>query len=202
MKRAGLTALLTLGLVAGFAAAGSAHAQVADADKTPDAVAAPSGDAQLDRLFSRLKRESDPRNAKLIADDIWTQWTQSGSATIDLLMQWSNEAMRDNRFATALDLLDQVIVLRPDYAEGWNRRATVHFLMNEHAKSMADINKVLALEPRHFGALSGMAAIFTAAGRDAAALRAYRRVLDVYPADRGAQEKVIELEDELAGDPV
>ena len=176
-----------------------------DESKQPEAAAleAPQSSAErLDNFFSDLKRESDPEPAKRIADSIWTEWRQSGSATADQLMAWANEAIRDKRHYTALDLLDQVTVLMPDYAEGWNRRATLHYMMDNHSKSMADINRVLELEPRHFGALMGMASILTAAGRDEAALGAYLKVLEVYPAMREAQKKVGELSEELSGDEI
>lgn len=157
---------------------------------------------RLDDYFFELKRERDPDPAKRIADGIWSEWRQSGSATADQLMAWANEAMRDKRFFIALDLLDQVTVLMPDYAEGWNRRATLHYIMNNHSKSMSDIHRVLELEPRHFGALMGMGAILSEAGRDRAALGTYLKVLEVYPAMREAQTKVGLLSEELAGDEI
>ena len=105
----------------------------------------------LDSLFSQLKREPDEQQAKRISERIWAEWRDSGSATVNLLMQWANKAIADSKNGLALDLLDQTIVLMPDYVEGWNRRATLHFMMGNHGKSMADINRVLTLEPRHFG---------------------------------------------------
>ena len=158
--------------------------------------------ARLDELFDRLKKTPDPRIAKPIADSIWSQWFRSGSASIDLMMQWSNAAIADRRYSMALDFLDQVVIRAPDYAEGWNRRATLHFTMDNYAKSMSDIQRVLALEPRHFGALSGMATILEQSGNKKAALEAWQRTLDIYPAMQSAQDAVIRLHDELAGDPV
>ncbi len=157
---------------------------------------------KLDGYFLELKRLSSPNPAKRVADNIWSEWRRSGSATADQLMAWADEAMRDKRFFIALDLLDQVTVLMPDYAEGWNRRATLHFMMDDHSKSMADINRVLELEPRHFGALMGMGAILSQAGKDEAALAAYLKVLEIYPAMREAQTRVGELADELTGDEI
>jgi len=157
---------------------------------------------RLDALFAELKRTPDPRIAKPIADGIWSEWFRSGSASIDLMMQWSNQAMADRRYEMALDFLDQVVVRAPDYAEGWNRRATLHFTMDNYAKSMTDIHKVLELEPRHFGALSGMATILERSGNARAALVVWQRTLEVYPAMQSAQDAVIRLTDELAGDPV
>lgn len=167
-----------------------------------ESLATPDREARLDDLFSQLRRESDPEAARRIVGQIWAAWNDSGSDTVDTLMGWANQAMTDKRYGTALDLLDQVIVLAPDYSEGWNRRATLHYIMNDHAKSMADIQRVLVLEPRHFGALAGMAAIFTAAGDDRLALQALQRMLVIYPADRNTQSRVLALEDKLAADNI
>lgn len=156
----------------------------------------------LDDLFKRLKKTQVPDQAESIAQDIWNRWFESGSATVDLMMGWANDAAKNKKFDVALDFLDQVIVLQPKYAEGWNRRATVHFMAEEYTKAMADIEKTLELEPRHFGALSGMAAILRAGGRDEMALRAYEQVLALYPANREAQDAVSELSEKLTGDRI
>ena len=168
----------------------------------PDGVAEEKPEAALDRLFAELKRERREKAAERIAARIWDQWFRSGSATVDLLMQWSDEAMKANKTAVALDLLDRVTVLAPDYAEGWNRRATVHFQMRNFGKSMADIDRTLRLEPRHFGALAGMAQILKEQGQTELALRAYERVLDVYPMMRAAQAEVGTLSEDLAGEGI
>ena len=99
----------------------------------------------------------------------------------------------------ALDFLDQVTVLDPAYSEGWQRRATLHYTMGDPRKSMADIAEVLRREPRHLGALAGMAGILSEAGKDELALKAWQRYLDVYPADRDAQEVVTKLTEKIAG---
>ncbi len=171
------------------------------AQPPPEAAAkpAPTRAERLDRLFGELKRQPDPDAAGRIAGKIDAIWSDSGSPTVDLLMTWSEKAAREKHYATALDLLDQVIVLEPEYAAGWNERATVHFLMNHYSKSMADIDRTLALEPRHFGALSGMASIFKALGKDRLAMRTLEKVLAIYPADRQAQQRLGQLADQLAG---
>jgi tetratricopeptide (TPR) repeat protein len=154
---------------------------------------------RLDALFSELKRERDPEKAREISDRIRGEWRDSGSASINLLMQWAVKALEADRKASALDIFDQVIYLSPQYVEGWNQRATLHYRMGNYRKSMSDINQVLAIEPRHFGALAGMAAILTAAGKDELALRAWEQFLEIYPADRQAQEQLGDLEEKLAG---
>jgi tetratricopeptide (TPR) repeat protein len=157
---------------------------------------------RLDQLFSELKKERNEKAAERIATRIWGEWGQSGSASIDLMMEWSQTAMTDRKFDVALDFLDQVVTIRPSYAEGWNRRATVHYMMRNYAKSMADISETLRLEPRHFGALSGMAAMLEATGRKEQALHAYERVLEIYPMMRSAQGQVATLSEELAGEGI
>ncbi|CAM5400976.1 hypothetical protein MAUB1S_06820 [Mycolicibacterium aubagnense] len=157
---------------------------------------------RIDQLFTDLKHTRSPKSAELVAGRIWNEWNRSGSASVDLMMQWSQKAIEDKKFDVALDFLDQVVTLQPKYAEGWNRRATAHFLMKNYAKSMVDIEQTLELEPRHFGALSGMAQIMTETGRKQAALDAWQKVLDLYPMLRNAQDQVSKLSEELAGEAI
>ncbi|MBB4063122.1 hypothetical protein [Gellertiella hungarica] len=154
---------------------------------------------RLDALFARLKRESDPEAAKAIAGEIRAALTESDSATVDLLMTRASNAIASNQTAAAFDYLDQVTVLRPDYAEGWNLRATLHFALGNNRKSVADIRRTLALEPRHLGALSGLAGILTLDGRDEAALKVWEAYLALYPADRTAQDQARDLLEKMAG---
>ncbi len=157
---------------------------------------------RLDALFLQLKRERNEAAAERIAARIGEVWSNSGSASIDLMMGWSKTAMDAKKFDVALDFLDQVVTMRSTYAEGWNRRATVHFAMENYAKSMADINRTLELEPRHFGALAGMGQIMKNTGRKELALQAWQRVLDIYPMMRSAQAEVASLSEELAGEGI
>ncbi len=154
----------------------------------------------LDTLFAELKRSKDNATAERLTTQIWREWGDSGSDSINLMMEWAQKAIGTRNFAAALDTLDQVVLLAPDFAEGWNKRATLHFMMEHPQKSMADIERTLALEPRHFGALAGMAEILRAQGNDALALKAYERALEVYPRMRGAQQAVGDLTDSLSGD--
>ncbi|MDK1375269.1 MULTISPECIES: hypothetical protein [unclassified Sinorhizobium] len=154
---------------------------------------------RLDSLFADLKKERDEAKARQVADRIRLEWQDSGSATVNLLMQWADKAIADDKKPVALDILDQVIALAPNYVEGWNRRATLHYQMGNYRKSMSDINRVLAIEPRHFGALAGMATMLSAAGKDELAMRAWQQFLDIYPSDRKAQEQLGELAEKLAG---
>ncbi|PWK58040.1 hypothetical protein [Aminobacter sp. AP02] len=159
-------------------------------------------DNQLDSLFAELKRERNEKAAERIASRISENWNRSGSASVDLMMLWSAQAIEAKKFDVALDFLDQVVTLQPQYAEGWNRRATVHFLMRNYRKSMADIERTLELEPRHFGALAGIAQIMATTGHDELALQGWQRVLAVYPMLRNAQNEVSRLSEELAGEGI
>jgi tetratricopeptide (TPR) repeat protein len=197
------TALLLSGLPAG--AEEVPGALPPDAAPPPAATpppAAPTKQGRLDQLFTELKRERNEKAAERIAGRIWNEWSQSGSASIDLMMQWAQKATEDQKFDVALDFLDQVVTLQPDYAEGWNRRATVHFLMKNYGKSMADIDRTLQLEPRHFGALSGLAQIMAETGHKQSALEAWQKVLAIYPMMRSAQNQVSTLSEELAGEGI
>lgn len=158
-----------------------------------------TGEQRLDSLFTRLKKERSTEQARGIANEIREVFTQSGSATVDFLMESSARAMNDKRYGAALDFLDQVTLLKPDYVEGWNRRATLHYLLGNYPKAMSDSARVLALEPRHLGALAGIAGILQETGHDQQALQAWENYLSHYPADREAQEQMIELMNKLAG---
>lgn len=161
----------------------------------------PGQEAQnsLDALFSKLKTQSSAVRAKRTAQAIRQRLVESDSDTINLLMNWSARAMKDKKNAVAEDLLNQVTVLAPDYAEGWNRRATLYYQMSDFGRSLSDIERTLQLEPRHFGALSGLAIILKRSGQDRKALEIWYRVLDIYPANDTAQKAVIGLEEDLAG---
>ncbi|WP_343312773.1 tetratricopeptide repeat protein [Brucella sp. BE17] len=156
-----------------------------------------SREERLDTLFSELRRTRDEAKAVRISSQINTLWSQSGSATVDLLMQWANAALIEQRYPSAIDFLNEAIALDPDYAEAWNRRATVYFLQKDYAHAMYDINRTLELEPRHYGALSGMAGILRARGFKEQSLKAYEQALTIYPMMREAQKSLLELTDEL-----
>ncbi len=159
-------------------------------------------DARLDELFARLQSTTDAAEAGRLQGNIWRLWTQSGSETLDLLMARAGGAMAGQRYEAALEVLDSVVDIDPDFAEGWNRRATLYYLMGAFDASVADIGRTLALEPRHFGALSGLGLIYTALEDDEGALKAYRRALVVNPHLSGARAAVIRLKKKLKGEGI
>lgn len=152
-----------------------------------------------DLMLDALAIARDAREAQGLEAQILSAWGKSGSDTVDLLMQWAGAAMQDKDYPLAIDLLSEVVLLKPDYAEGWNKRATVYYLIDEYALSMADIRHVLLLQPRHFGALSGMALIFKETGNKAQALNAFRQALDIHPFLTNARDAVAALEAEVDG---
>ncbi len=154
-------------------------------------------DQRLPPLFEHLAEAEVQSDAIDAAHQIWTIWTQSGDAEIDAQMQHSSDLMQRGRLSEALEVLDAVVAARPQFAEGWNRRATVHYMAGDFAASMADIQRTLALEPRHFGALSGMGLIFKATGDPQAALNAFEEVLRIHPWAPAARAERSRLRREL-----
>jgi len=154
----------------------------------------------LSALLDRLATAEDARTAKTLEQAIWQLWLQSGSPTIDILTARAITLMNEGAFDKALKLLDTVIRLAPDYSEGWNKRATVLFFMGQYERSRYDISRTLALEPRHFGALSGLGLVMREINDKKAALEAFRRALKVHPFLPGALEAVKILGPEVEGE--
>ena len=173
--------------VAGFETMGGRSAFAAEESDTKTQA------ERIDELFDSLKREPNQEKASRIATEIRMNWLNQGSDSVNALMDWAQQAMEDSRYNVALDLLNQVIVLFPTYVEGWNRRATLHYITGDYQKSMADIAQTLALEPRHFGALMGMAKILSVDHEDHRALEVYERVLAIYPAHKNARDSLVHL---------
>ncbi len=157
--------------------------------------------SRLDQLFDDLAQSDEPSAAERAAREIQMIWMESGSDTVDILMSRAGKAIQADDHALALDLLDVVVVLKPSFAEGWNRRATVHYMREDFGKSLVDIERTLALEPRHWGALSGLAIIQRRLGFDDDALVSFKRALEVNPGLENAVEAIEDLEKEAEGAP-
>jgi tetratricopeptide (TPR) repeat protein len=159
------------------------------------------GDAtyNLNTLFDALKIAPDEASAKEIEDRIWSLWMVSGSDTCTLLMSRVKAATEDKDYDLAIKLLDAIVELKPDYVEAWNRRATIYYLKQDYAHALADIAQVLAREPRHFGALSGLGLILQDIGDDKHALEAYRKALAIDPHLENLSEAVKTLIEKVEG---
>jgi tetratricopeptide (TPR) repeat protein len=153
----------------------------------------------LDFLFGALKVAPDEDSARHVEARIWALWTQTSSDTTALLMQRAKAAMDAKQMDVALKLLDAVVKLRPDYVEGWNRRATLYYLQNDYSHSLEDIQQVLIREPRHFGALAGLGMIMQELGDDKRALDAFRKALAVNPHLDKVPELVKALAEKVEG---
>ena len=114
-------------------------------------------------------------------------------------MQRAQKAIEKEKLPTALKLLDAVVTIEPGYIEGWNKRAMVHFLQEDYEQSLGDLRQVLALEPRHFRAIHGLGLILQKFGDKKTALRAFRKVLQVYPYLDSARQAESELAREVEG---
>jgi tetratricopeptide (TPR) repeat protein len=153
----------------------------------------------LDFLFGALKVAPDEASAKHVEARIWALWMQTSSDTAALLMLRAKAAMDAQQMDVALKLLNAVVKLRPDYVEGWNRRATLYYLQNDYAHSLQDIEQVLIREPRHFGALAGLGMIMQDLGDDKRALDAFRKALAVNPHLDKVPELVKTLTEKVEG---
>jgi tetratricopeptide (TPR) repeat protein len=153
----------------------------------------------LDFLFGALKAAPDEASAKHVEARIWALWLQTPSDTAALLMVRAKAAIDAQQVDVALKLLDAVIKLRPDYVEAWNRRATLYYLQNDYARSLADIEQVLVREPRHFGALAGLGMIMQDLGDDKRALDAFRKALAINPHLDKVPELVKTLTEKVEG---
>ena len=134
-----------------------------------------------DEMFDKLKNAPSESEANDIAQDIWASWMESGSATVDMVMQRGVEAQRAGDPVTARIFYDRAILIEPDYPEAWFRRAGLFLAEENFPEALRDLNETLKLEPRHFGAWAGLGSIFEAMGAEDQALEAWREALAIYP---------------------
>lgn len=181
---------------------GAAVAEDFSGDALSGGDAGKADQRDVDALLDALSRAPDAETASRLEQTVLRAWLDSGSDTIDLLMERAIIAMEGKAYALALELLDAIVEIKPDYAEGWNKRATLYYLIDDYDHSMRDIQKVLALEPRHFGALSGLGLILQDVGEKRGALAAFRQALAVHPFLGNVEESVDELLREVEGDAI
>jgi len=184
--------VIALGLVI-FAAPGLAQGS-ADSDvPTQKLTAQETREVALDRLFASLHKASDEEAAKGVEEKIWELWSRFDSPTAEVLLGQAVVAMGASENAASLEILDRIVASYPTYAEAWNKRATLHFALGNYEASLRDIDKVLDLEPRHFGALAGRGMIYQRQENWTAALNAYREALSMNPSMTGVKNAVQEL---------
>lgn len=208
--RLGLAAALSLAMLGGLAQAQQLRGDKAMPQPGPPA-AAPSDPAparprlprdkrsQVEGLFAALKVAPDDRSAKMIADRLDQIFGDSGSPSADLLMARAAAAAEAKETDLALQLLDSVIEIEPDYIGALSRRATIFYLRDDYGAALADMREVLAREPRHFAMLYGLALIMRDLGDDKRALQAVRQALAVNPRLDGASELESQLTIKVEG---
>jgi tetratricopeptide (TPR) repeat protein len=157
---------------------------------------------RLDELFGRLKTTQDEDEGDAAVAEIWKLWQSSGTPQLDKLMEEVSALMGQGVPSVALGMLTLLVQRAPDWAEAWNKRATAFYLVGQHDLSLADIDRVLSLEPRHFGALAGMGLIHIARGQYREALAAYRRALAVNPFLKERLELIPALERLVGEKPI
>lgn len=138
-------------------------------------------DASLDQLFTRLKHAKDNGEARKWVNLIWQEWFKTDNADAKRLMARAQFARRADLREEALKALNMIVQIAPDYVEGWNQRATIYFMLGRDAESVADIRKVLQLEPRHFGALAGLGLIHMRAENWQSAIASFERAQELHP---------------------
>ncbi|MEH6487358.1 tetratricopeptide repeat protein [Hyphomonas oceanitis] len=137
--------------------------------------------APSDEMFQKLHDAPSESEANDAAQDIWAAWMESGSPTVDMIMERAVDAQTVGEYDTARALYDRAIMIEPDYAEAWSRRASLFLNDENFPEALRDLNEALRLEPRHFGAWAGLGIMMETMGAEKEALAAYRQALDIYP---------------------
>ena len=156
---------------------------------------ADQNDPALDDLFEQLAVTTSDEEASNITREIWQRWTANDDPNVSQLMQIGIRALNYSTYRKALQSFDRVIEIAPEFAEGWNKRATLYYHIKEYRRSMDDIKKTLRLEPRHFGAWSGLGLVSIAQENYAGALAAFKKALSINPHISNIRRYVQKLED-------
>jgi tetratricopeptide (TPR) repeat protein len=160
--------------------------------------AAMAEEADLDPLFDAL-RDADPVGAQEIESRIWEEWSRSGSPAMDLLLERGREALEAGEIDVAIEHFSALVDHAPDFAEAYNARATAYFQAGDYGLALEDIRQTLARNPRHFGAMSGLAFILEEIGEKEGALEAWRAVEALHPQREGVRQAIERLERQVEG---
>ena len=154
-------------------------------------------DVRLNNLFDQLFLSNNNVEASMVLSKIWDIWSIAENQKTQIIFDDANQSMEKGKFDNAIDLFSKVIDESPDFAEGWNKRATVYFLTGDLNKSISDIEETLSLEPRHFGALDGLAEIYLLKDDLLGAAATYKRILEIMPSSKKSQERLKLINDLL-----
>lgn len=158
-------------------------------------------DSQLPLLFEQLLEVESAAQAREVEARIWSLWLATDDTRADFLMQRILASMDSGDLEVALEVSTDLVEYAPDFAEGWNKRATIYYLMGNYNASVQDIQQTLILEPRHFGAISGLGLIFFRQGNLSAALEAFEQVVLITPQSPNAKRSVEQVQKQL-GDEI
>jgi len=168
----------------------------------PDAAWPGQDDSPLDGLFQRLRVTADAVDANELEARIWRIWLRFSDARVTDLMAGGIRRMDGGHLAEARDVFTQITRLAPKFAEGWNKLATVDYLLRDFGASAHGIARTLALEPRHFGALSGLGLVNMALDRPARALKSFRQALKIHPHMPGVRRNIKQLQKRLKDEEI
>lgn len=160
-------------------------------------VQADQTDSRLDGLFRELLQADDAAMIRVLENRIWSIWYEHPNGDLERLMEIGTRHMNDRQFPEALLIFNQVIDSFPDYAEGWNKRATLYYMVGNLDASIADIEQTLTLEPRHFGALSGLGLVYLQQEQLTKARDAFRNLIGVHPNSPNAKQNLDFVEERL-----
>lgn len=156
--------------------------------------------AKLDSYFERLKAETNPEDANLIAEDIWAVWLDSGSDTVNFILRRGTAAQKRNDIKLARRMYDHVTTLNPEYAEGWARSSRLALEEKDLSRALNEAAQALIYEPRHFYALWTMGNVFEQLGRQEEALEAYREANKLYPELKAVKDRLGAMKSAIDGD--
>lgn len=158
--------------------------------------------ALIEELFKRLKSSPSEEDAQRVATAIDALLAQTGNAAADLFMQWGEESVKTGDLARGMDYFDGAALLTPNAPEPYHKRAIVYYAQDDYARALADLQRAYALEPRHIGVLTGLAAVFADLNRDKESLHAYERALALNPHLEDAQKLTDGLRRKVEGDRI
>ena len=144
-------------------------------------------DPRLKTLFSDLKLIKNEANASSTIDKIWSIWSSTNDNKVQQKFNLGNQHMKKGQFAESINIFSEIIDLEPNFAEAWNKRATLYYIVGDYEKSINDITKTLELEPKHFGALDGLAEIYFLQDQFYKAEQIYKRILEILPYSKKAK---------------
>ncbi len=146
-------------------------------------------DPRLTNLFQQLQSSENDTHINKITNEIWDIWNETNDYNIQPDFNRGIESMRRNDLSRSISFFTRVIEKKPEFAEAWNKRATVYFMIGDFDKSMLDIKETLKLEPRHFGAMDGMGLIFMHLKQYNEAIKIYNKMLEIFPNSQNTKNK-------------